>query len=108
MILIRNRSARYSCLDVLDEALVGEVELLCPRGCWSRGFNSGVNADMRFISETQNVFLFVNSPLHPQLVDCLDVPLWIVSGVDQVLDVRALEGDETFHGTINLPLPLQP
>jgi hypothetical protein len=67
-----------------------------------------VGADVRFVSERQNVFLLVNSPLDPQLVDRQDVPLWIISSIDQVLDVGALEGDESFHSTINLALLLQP
>jgi hypothetical protein len=46
--------------------------------------------------------------LDPQLVDCQDVPLWIISSIDQVLDVGALEGDESFYSTINLALLLQP
>jgi len=67
-----------------------------------------VNACVRFVSERQDVFFLVDSPLDPNLIDCLDVPLWVVGEVDQVLDVGTLECDESCDGTIDLSLLRQP
>ena len=82
--------------------------MLGPRGDGNCGLNFGMNADMRFVSESQNIFFLVNSPLNPQFVGTFNVPFWIVSGIDQVVNVRTLEGNESFHGTINLSLLFQP